>query len=135
MAIIIRSLELPEPEREYRFMPRCCGHLKRRHLSGDSGVQWCVGCLTDGVARGADHVHAFEPGRKFRFDFAWPDRRLAVEADGGTWTGGRHTRGGGYEKDCIKLNQAALRGWAVLRFTEGMIEDGTARETLEQAFS
>lgn len=78
----------------------------------------------------------FWPKRKFRFDFAWPNEipPLAVECDGGTWVGGRHTSGTGFETDCVKLNEATLRGWRVLRFTGGMIERGEAIAALLRAF-
>lgn len=62
-------------------------------------------------------------GRRWRFDFAWPDRMLAVEIDGGAFSGGRHTRGLGFVEDCRKLTQAALMGWRVLRFTAGDLND------------
>lgn len=61
-----------------------------------------------------------------RFDFAWPDLKLAVEIDGGVWTRGRHVRPTGFIKDCRKLNAAALLGWTVLRYTEVEVNDGTA---------
>lgn len=61
--------------------------------------------------------HKFHPERKWRFDFAFPSRMVAVEIDGGVHTGGRHTRGKGYEKDCEKLNAATSMGWRVLRLT------------------
>jgi very-short-patch-repair endonuclease len=73
--------------------------------------------------------------RNWRFDFAWPDYMLAVEVDGGTWSGGRHTRGAGYERDCIKLNEAALAGWLVLRVTGAMVEDGRALAFVERALT
>lgn len=79
--------------------------------------------------------YRFHPTRKWRFDFAWPDRWVAVEVEGGTWSGGRHTRGGGFQKDCEKYNNAALLGWIVLRFTKDMIEIGQAIGTLERALS
>lgn len=53
--------------------------------------------------------------RKWRFDFAWPQRGIALEVEGGIWTGGRHSRGAGMAKDMEKYNTAALRGWMVLR--------------------
>jgi very-short-patch-repair endonuclease len=59
----------------------------------------------------------FAPGRRYRFDFAWPDLMVAVEIEGGTWIAGRHSRGSGFAADCRKYNDAAERGWAVLRFT------------------
>ena len=76
----------------------------------------------------------FHPTRKWRFDFSWVDLKLACEVDGGTWTRGRHTRGFGYRLDCEKMNEAVILGWHVLRFTRGMIEDGTAIGMIERAF-
>lgn len=68
----------------------------------------------------------FCPERRWRFDFAWPKERLAVEIEGGAWIAGRHVRGKGYEQDCEKYNEAALRGWRLLRFTARQVRDGTA---------
>lgn len=79
--------------------------------------------------------YRFHETRRWRFDFAYPEYQLAVEVEGGTWAGGRHTRGSGYEKDCEKYNEAALRGWSVLRFTGSMIKSGKAVETLKEALS
>ena len=70
--------------------------------------------------------------RRYRFDFAWPQFLLAAEVEGGSWSGGRHTRGAGFEKDCVKYNNAALAGWCVLRFTPAMIERGEAIGMLER---
>lgn len=75
----------------------------------------------------------FHSTRKWRIDFAWPDLMLAVEVEGGTWTGGRHTRGAGFRKDCEKYNQATLDGWTLLRFTTGMVTDGEALKTITSA--
>ena len=77
--------------------------------------------------------YRFAPPRRWRFDFAWPDLRLAVELDGGTHTGGRHVRAAGYEADCDKLNAAALAGWLVLRFTARQVHEGLAVQTIERA--
>lgn len=63
----------------------------------------------------------FHPTRKWRFDLAWPTRRLAVEVEGGTWSGGRHVRGKGYEGDIEKYNAAQALGWLVLRVTPQML--------------
>lgn len=60
------------------------------------------------------------PDRQWRFDFAWPDRGLALEVEGGTFTAGRHTRGPGMAEDARKYNEAALRGWRVCRVTTDM---------------
>ena len=76
--------------------------------------------------------YRFAPPRRWRFDLAWPERRIAVEVDGGTWVGGRHVRGAGYEADCVKLNEATIAGWRVLRVTSRMVEDGRAIDALQR---
>lgn len=70
--------------------------------------------------------HCFHESRKWRFDLAWPERKLAVEVEGGTFVAGRHNRGAGYEKDCEKYNEAVLAGWTVLRVTTKMVRNGQA---------
>lgn len=77
--------------------------------------------------------HTFHPGRRWRADFAWPDEMLLVEVEGGTWSGGRHTTGAGFERDAEKYNQAVLDGWRVLRFTGGMIKRGEALNMIRKA--
>lgn len=66
--------------------------------------------------------HRFHPDRKWRFDFAWPRYKVALECEGGTWARGRHTRGSGYRKDLEKYNAAAMMGWLVLRYTPDMLD-------------
>jgi len=77
--------------------------------------------------------HRFDSTRRWRFDFAWIEKMLAVECEGGTFTRGRHTRGAGFEKDCEKYNAAVLAGWRVLRFTASMIDSGDAVEKIKKA--
>ena len=59
----------------------------------------------------------FDPKRKFRFDYAIPDHKIAVEYEGGVYKGGRHTRTKGYARDAQKYNLALKLGWKVLRYT------------------
>jgi very-short-patch-repair endonuclease len=61
--------------------------------------------------------YKFDKTRRWRFDFAYPKIKLAIELEGGIWSRGRHTRGIGYIKDCEKYNAAVLQGWKVLRYT------------------
>ena len=77
--------------------------------------------------------YQFTPERKFRFDYAWPEQRVAVEVDGGVWHGGRHTRGAGIVRDLTKMNLATLKGWRVLRFTPDQLlnEAGQVIELLK----
>ena len=77
--------------------------------------------------------HRFHPVRRWRFDFCWPHQHLALEVEGGTWTGGRHTTGSGFASDCIKYNVALIMGWKVLRVTGSQVKSGAALSWLEQA--
>ena len=61
--------------------------------------------------------HQFHPVRKWRFDYAIVDLKIAIEVDGAVWVGGRHNRPAGYIADMEKLNTAASMGWLVLRIT------------------
>lgn len=76
--------------------------------------------------------HIFHPTRKWRFDFAWPEHKVAAELEGGIYSGGRHVRGTGFVKDCEKYNAAALLGWRVLRFTaRDLVRGGAVLTVLE----
>lgn len=90
--------------------------------------------LVNGLPK-PEREYRFDKTRRFRFDFAWPEHKVAAEIEGGTWTGGRHTRGKGFELDCEKYNLAVLAGWRVLRFTEHMVRSGEATATIKQALS
>lgn len=73
------------------------------------------------------------PGRKFLHDFAWPDAKVAVEINGGTWNPKMaHSGGAGYERDCEKQFLAVLNGWWPLNFTGPMVRDGRAAEMTER---
>lgn len=70
--------------------------------------------------------YKFHPSRKWRFDFAMPERRIAIECEGGVWSGGRHTRGSGAIGDMEKYNEAAKLGWFVFRFDSDSVARGEA---------
>jgi hypothetical protein len=89
-------------------------------------IKWAIGV-------DFQREHRFHPVRRWRFDFAFPEYLVACEVEGGTWNGGRHTRGKGFEGDCEKYNEAALAGWLCLRVTGSMVQGGEAVEFVRRA--
>ena len=69
--------------------------------------------------------HCFDTNRKWRFDLALPDVKVAIEIEGVTTEGGRHQRTKGYTNDCYKYNRAQILGWIVLRYTPKMVTHDT----------
>lgn len=75
-----------------------------QYLSKQMGVE----CVSE---------YRFHQTRRWRFDYAFPELKVAIEIDGGVWNYGRHNRPAGYIKDMEKFNAAATLGWIVLKFT------------------
>lgn len=98
-------------------------HLALRDLRAGKCLKGCV------------REHKFDPVRQWRFDFAWPALKVALECEGITYEGGRHQRPAGFEDDCRKYNAAALQGWQVLRYTARMIASGQMLRDLEKALA
>lgn len=70
----------------------------------------------------------FHPERKWRFDYACPELKIAIEVDGGIFTGGRHSGGVGQVKDFEKMNEALVLGWRVFHFIP---DEQFSRKSLE----
>jgi len=65
--------------------------------------------------------YKFHDERKWRLDYAHLLTYTAIEIEGGIWAQGRHTRGSGFQDDCIKYGEAAFLGWTVFRLTDSLI--------------
>lgn len=76
--------------------------------------------------------HRFAAPRRWRFDLAWPDRKVALEIEGGVWTGGRHTRPQGFLGDMDKYNRAAVLGWRIVRCTPSQARSGAVLAVLAE---
>lgn len=117
-----RSAKGKTPKSQFR--PR----TKIQQLTSDLFMCWCV---AHGLPK-PEREYKFHPLRRFRFDYAWPDT-VALEVEGGVFTGGRHTRGAGFVRDMEKYNLAALEGWKVLRYTPQQLTSEQALQDLKQA--
>ena len=62
-----------------------------------------------------EREYRFDAVRRWRFDFAWPERRVAVEVEGITPSGSRHQRLPGFLRDAEKYEAAQVQGWMVYR--------------------
>jgi very-short-patch-repair endonuclease len=101
--------------------------------------------------------YRFHPVRLWRLDFAYPEKKIAIEIDGGGWgrpvfcnrcrqpvtrfvngrsypvrEGGRHHTAKGAENDNEKKNTLAEMGWRVLTFNPKHIREKSAIESLKK---
>lgn len=88
-------------------------------------------CKAHGLPTPISEFH-FWHGRQFRFDWLF-DGWLAVEIEGGIYSGGAHTRGKHFESDIEKYNEAAILGYTLLRFTPEQIDSGEAFAVIRRA--
>lgn len=61
--------------------------------------------------------YAFHPTRRWRFDYAIPQYKIAIEVEGGVWISGRHINPKGFLGDMEKYNEATRLGWRLIRCT------------------
>ncbi len=94
-----------------------------------------------------EYAFAAHVGRQWRFDWCWPEFKVAYEREGATWgkritaadgntyrvAVGRHTTGKGVDGDAEKYNRAATFGWVVIRGTASTERNGQAIRDLVNA--
>lgn len=78
--------------------------------------------------------YKFHDVRRWRFDYAWPTHKIALEIEGGIWTGGRHTRGKGFIADLEKYNTASSIGWRIFRITPAQLFTANTAQFIKLAF-
>ncbi len=82
--------------------------------------------------------YKFHEYRKWRFDYAIPSKKIAIEVEGGVWIQGRHNRANGFLGDMEKYNTATAMGWRLLRTTPQELMTtkfiGVVKKTVEFCF-
>lgn len=109
--------------------------IRRRGRHGLPPIERALLALRSICLDAPEREWRFHPDRKWQFDLAYPEVKVAFEVEGanfpfrdpktGEMTVGRHLRGKGYERDIEKYNEAALLGWKVIRTTGDQIDDGS----------
>ena len=97
----------------------------------DIFVEFCKKQL--GVVPAKEYI--FHPVRKWRFDYAFPGAKIALEVEGGVYTGGRHIRPKGFLGDVDKYNAAAVMGWRVLRVVPDRLRTFATIEMIKDAMN
>ncbi len=110
---ITRKAKMPPPSEHDLFTRLCASQL---------GAE----CIKE---------YRFYKARKWRFDYAMPLYKIAVEVEGGVWTQGRHVRPQGFLGDMQKYNTAALMGWRVFRTTPDKLVSNDTIMLLKNAIS
>lgn len=82
-----------------------------------------------------EREYRFHQTRAWRFDFALPAAKLAIEVQGGVFTGGRHARGDGITNECEKVAAAVIAGWRVMPVTGAQVKSGAAIQWVQQALA
>lgn len=113
-------------------------NAKARTKTHRRGGQWATArayllLLAQETGTAWEAEHRFHPVRRWRFDYAAPELRVALEVDGGVWQYGRHNRAAGYLRDMEKMNAAAAAGWLVLHTTPDRQWSKATLDTVAQA--
>lgn len=75
----------------------------------------------------------FHATRKWQLDFAWLFYKVALEVEGGAFSGHGHRSVGKFLRDLEKYNEAALAGWTVIRCTTDDLKTGSVFELIKRA--
>ncbi len=75
--------------------------------------------IVNSICDGWIYEYRYDSLRRFKFDYANLRLKIAIEMEGGIYTGTGHAKTGRYLKDMEKYNHAQIKGWIVLRYGHG----------------
>lgn len=82
--------------------------------------------------------YQFHESRKWRFDYAFIEKKVAVEYQGLAWKNegaSGHQSIAGLMNDCEKFTEASLAGWTLILITAESVNSGKAIEWVRRALS
>lgn len=108
-----KKLKMPEPPNVPRPIVTLEGRLAQQMIAAglkfERQYKWC-------------------PGRKFRADYAMPERKLLIELDGAV-----HRIKAQWKRDIIKRQLAITHGWTMLPIATDQVRSGTAVDVIQGA--
>ena len=129
----LRKAGVLKPKRKMK--PLCVSKGKEPKTALKSNLDlFCKVCKST-LGVDVEMEYKFHPTRKWRYDYAILSKHIAIEVEGGVWTGGRHTRPAGFLGDIEKYNAGALLGWRIFRVTpKGLLTTATI-DMIKEAIS
>lgn len=90
--------------------------------------------ILKGTCNGWIYEYRFDSVRGFKFDYANLRLKIAIEMEGGIYTGTGHAKTGRYLKDMEKYNMASIKGWIILRYAYGQEKKiaGDVKDAIEK---
>lgn len=128
----VKTGKLPEQKKPNNLPPFCKSTMKETLLDNKLSATTPIKKKKDGNGDKAkakmelvlqhsgleyEKEFVFAKPRRFRFDYAIPSIKLAIEYEGIVSGKSRHTSITGYTNDTNKYNLATKNGWSVLRYT------------------
>lgn len=112
-------------KRKTKFQPKFC-KKRQQKFDSDLEIQFYDMFLEQGLPKPITQ-YEFHPEIRWRFDFCWPDKKLAVEVQG---YGQGHTSYLSMLKDYRKHNYAVSKGWTMLYFMSEHLSPSSLHHTI-----
>jgi hypothetical protein len=134
------AIHLNAADRKALGLPDSFGPQKRKGVKATPASKpnpeiFLAMLRSHGIEESCEQEFEFAKPRKWRFDWVFRDmvRPVALEIQGGIFTGGRHVRGAALLEEMAKLNEACILGYRVLFATPADVTSGAIFPILRRA--
>lgn len=111
-----KKSELSKGSKEKAFIHQLL-ITKKQDLCSDLEVEYRFSAHHVGLGKGIRDRLRSSNLKDWRFDWAFPNAKIAIEYEGLMSKKSGHTTIIGYTSDCEKYNAAQILGWKVFRYT------------------